>query len=76
MTSPLQVALESGVTGCARCGGTHERLDWHKFERPIETLDGGGRFDYWAGCPSNGDPILLWVSIDNQAAHAGAEPVG
>lgn len=41
------------VTGCARCGGEHESVEWHRFQdKP------SGRHTHWGTCPTTGDPIL------------------
>jgi len=45
-----------GVRHCDRCGGDHERLEWKRFA--YNDIDG---FQYWALCPTNGDPVLLRV---------------
>jgi hypothetical protein len=58
--STLEVALQSGLENCARCGNDHsEPLDWHAFVNPVPTDK--GEYRYWASCPTNGDPILLYV---------------
>lgn len=51
------IADHDGVTGCARCGGTHERLDWKAFDRSAPS--DAGRYTAWATCPTSGDPILF-----------------
>lgn len=46
------------VEGCARCGLTHEELEFDLLERPIWEHDGRD-YTHWAPCPTNGQPILL-----------------
>lgn len=59
--SPLQVALESGLANCPRCGLAHEGLmDWKAFRQPV-AVEGIGVIRYWASCPNTGDPILLML---------------
>lgn len=63
--TPLEVALQSGLSECARCGGTHEdALVWHQFKQPPG--EGSGEYRYWATCPATGDPILLWCGPDEE----------
>ena len=51
------IATHEGITGCARCGTTHETLYWKRFYKPVEVT--GARFTSWARCPETGDPILF-----------------
>lgn len=53
------IAEPEGVAGCARCGGTHETLDWKRFDRPAPSDE--GTYTAWATCPTSGDPILFEV---------------
>lgn len=48
-----------GVTHCARCGEDHPKgsLTYKRFQRPVVDED-GTIWNYWATCPTNGDPIL------------------
>lgn len=55
------IAEHEGVAGCARCGGTHERLDWKAFDQPPPS--DSGRYTAWALCPTSGDPILFEVQV-------------
>jgi len=47
----------SDVRNCARCGGQHLQLEFRRFTRPF----GVGReaFQWWAPCPTNGEPLLM-----------------
>lgn len=58
MNGTAEQFAELGLEGCARCGGTHERLVWKRFETPIED-DDGTVWHRWAKCPTTGDPILF-----------------
>lgn len=60
------IAEREGIAGCARCGGTHETLDWKAFARPVEMDE--GRYTAWATCPTSGDPILFMVREEDEEA--------
>ena len=46
------------LLNCARCGGDHEAISYEKLHNPI--TDGDGTvWDWWAACPTNGQPILM-----------------
>jgi hypothetical protein len=55
------------VVNCARCGGTHEKILFLKFNRPPAIpITGREPFLsawYWSTCPTSNEPILL-VSLD------------
>jgi hypothetical protein len=53
------IAEREGVAGCARCGGTHQYLDWKAFDRPVPS--DSGQYTAWARCPTTGDPIMFDV---------------
>lgn len=61
---PLTIAH---ITGCARCGGSHEGIVARRMARPFapaEAFDpqrGQLTWTHWALCPTNGDPILIMV---------------
>ncbi|MFA6132375.1 MAG: hypothetical protein WC869_00010 [Phycisphaerae bacterium] len=38
---------------CARCGGKHTEIYYHKLKNPI------GKFTHWAPCPKTYEPILM-----------------
>jgi hypothetical protein len=42
-----------GVYGCARCGGDHVAVRFHKFSRPNPS------YSHWGLCPVTGEPILM-----------------
>lgn len=47
------------LTGCARCSGTHENLEYKPFSKhPIEDTD-GTIWDSFAICPITNEPILV-----------------
>lgn len=57
---PLTIAR---VTGCARCGGSHEDVIARRMVRPFAPAEAGGlTWTHWAPCPTNGDPILIMVT--------------
>jgi len=43
------------IEGCARCGSNHQQLVFNKLFRPAED------FDYWALCPTTGEPVIMKV---------------
>lgn len=48
-----------GLENCARCGGSHESLDWHAFSNVPEY--GEYEIKGWAMCPTKWEPILFSV---------------
>jgi hypothetical protein len=48
---------------CARCGLTHEMLDFKELAQPVLDPNITARevalYTHWAPCPTNGEPILL-----------------
>jgi hypothetical protein len=48
------------VVGCARCdNGRHPALTFRRLTRPVRC--GSQTMQYWALCPTNGEPILMWA---------------
>jgi hypothetical protein len=47
--------MASRVTNCARCGETHDAIEWHEFQCPCM-----GR-THWSACPTTGEPILMMI---------------
>ena len=43
------------VKRCARCGKNHDALEFNRFRRPPTG------FEWWAPCPTNGEPILMTI---------------
>lgn len=52
------------LMNCARCGGEHE-VEWKLFTNPI--TDWEGSWTHWALCPTNGEPILMKVTVTDAA---------
>lgn len=48
------------VTGCARCGEPHARLEFKRFQSPSR-MASGGRMTHWSMCPVSYEPIFLIV---------------
>ena len=44
------------IRRCARCGKNHDALEFQRFRRPPAS-----GFEWWALCPTNGEPILMIV---------------
>lgn len=53
---------------CARCGGSHDSVEFHALTQPLIVGEWVG--DYWAMCPSRGEPIIASV----KTAVPSAEP--
>jgi hypothetical protein len=45
------------IRNCARCDGKHAALLFHKMQRSFQVI--GSEWQWWATCPTTGDPILL-----------------
>lgn len=57
--------------GCARCDGDgHDQLTFQPLTHPV-TIGPGTRaeivFTHWAPCPTNGEPILLTLTVNPDA---------
>lgn len=51
------------IINCARCGGTHKLM-----QRPLTNPT--GRYNLWAPCPTNGEPIMLLTFKTEVSAQA------
>lgn len=47
------VSFTTKIGSCARCGKDHEYVRFSKLDYAI------GDYDFWAPCPTNGQPIIL-----------------
>lgn len=45
------------VSKCARCGGDHPAVRFHRFRRKCRKADA------WGVCPKTGEPILMVMDI-------------
>lgn len=52
--------MKMNVTVCSRCEGSHSDLELKEFQIPVED-DDYLLFNYWAMCPTAGEPILILV---------------
>ena len=50
------------IENCARCLGTHKGLVFSKLQHPVGA-GSDAEFQYWAPCPTNKEPILLYANI-------------
>lgn len=50
--------MTTNIKRCARCGNDHEDL-------PMKDMSNSDRFSHWAECPTNGQPILIKIIIDD-----------
>lgn len=46
------------IRECARCGECHQQITFIKLQRPCDELT------HWAECPVSGEPIMMFVGID------------
>ena len=53
------------VEDCPRCGETHYGLDFKRLVRPIEHCN------YWASCPSIGQPIIMFEPDELEEEETG-----
>lgn len=56
---PKRVTVD--VKRCARCGKDHKQLSFTSLTSLIRR---GSRYTHWAPCPTNGEPILMIVTVD------------
>lgn len=61
------------IEDCARCGGTHDGVEFQALGRPIEVgatptlvraVNPIPTLTHWAPCPTTGEPILMAVFPD------------
>jgi hypothetical protein len=58
MRGPVKVEW---MIGCSRCDAIgHANVTFQPMARPME-LVGSPPLTHWAPCPTNGDPILMFV---------------
>ena len=61
--SPVHEKIEGVIVkvieNCSRCGGHHEHVRFFKLTNPIVHEADGMIFEYWATCPTNGEPIIM-----------------
>lgn len=50
----LSLTFKTTVMECARCGADHIDIEF-------SPLDNGGLFSHWTLCPTNGQPVLLFI---------------
>lgn len=50
------------INNCARCGGTHEKLEFQQLTRPMVE----SKNTHWAMCPVVHEPIMLRVVADDE----------
>ena len=61
----MNTAIVKGIKNCSRCGGDHDELIAKRFVRPIVVGD-GEEYTHWVTCPTNGDPILVQMQVDER----------
>lgn len=50
--------MKTKIVGCARCGDTHEALDFKAFTCARVKV-GAAEYTEWAICPTTAEPVLL-----------------
>lgn len=61
MTATCSKKVNTNVKNCARCGQSHDNIDFQPFTISTNLYDsnGDGSYTHWALCPTNGEPILF-----------------
>lgn len=69
--------ITTTVAGCARCGQTHEGVEFREFiGRPFIDCD-NSIWTHWAQCPTNHEPILMRITYaSNPSAVTHIMPIG
>jgi len=58
--------MTSNVQNCARCGGDHRGLLFHKLTRPFAPPEAAPIvWTHYATCPTNFEPVLMCVTREN-----------
>ena len=52
------IVTASNIVNCARCGGSHAPIVFRRLRQPVVDND-GKQWTHWAGCPTNGEPLLM-----------------
>lgn len=56
--------FRSAVTGCSRCGGEHEAMEFVAFTRqPVFDAD-GDVWTHWSMCPERNEPVLCRTVVE------------
>lgn len=50
------------IEKCARCAGAHTGLEFKLLTRPLSPPEVFWAWEYWAPCPTNGEPVLFSLS--------------
>lgn len=60
------MTMKINVMSCARCGGDHKDLVFHKMQKPIILTvgDSSQSYSWWGFCSVKLEPIILEVSWD------------
>lgn len=59
MPERLDYTMKVSIQYCARCGQDHDGLEFQLLTHPMNDSD--GIRNYWAPCPTNGEPILMRI---------------
>jgi len=49
---------------CARCGGTHTRIPFFRFKKPVAGFMDPRAWPFWATCPVTKEPLLINLDAD------------
>lgn len=58
-------SITTTVGNCARCGNDHVDIVFRQFTSPVMSSD-DIEFSHYALCPTNGEPILMYVTEKEQ----------
>ena len=57
-------AFKIDIQHCARCEGNHADLEFTRLRLPVKA-GACVMYEYWAPCPTTGEPIMLALSDDD-----------
>lgn len=66
LTATDKLETKISFKNCARCGQEHQALAIQKLAQPV-FMDEPSKevlFNYWAPCPTNGDPVLVLKTLE------------
>lgn len=60
MSNKANKVRSTTITGCARCGQTHQNIEVREFTEPAD------KYTHFAICPSTNEPILIYMTETRQ----------
>lgn len=66
------MTLKVNVKKCARCEMDHDQLEFTPLTRPmvVEFHGTSVSYQWWAWCPTNGEPIVMYTELSKLAPAA------